>query len=101
MLKTEYDAARVLFNRFHSAISFKPTIATVLSPDAIEKEAEAGGALDQYELEGPDRAELLQNLGEFQLATVFTLPILDVLCIVLVSLQIHTVRPAVANDRRS
>ena len=33
ILKTEYDAARILFNRFHSAISFKPTIATVLSPD--------------------------------------------------------------------
>ena len=33
VLKTEYDAARILFNRFHSAISFKPTITTVLSPD--------------------------------------------------------------------
>jgi F0F1-type ATP synthase gamma subunit len=33
ILKTEYDAARIIFNRFHSAISFKPTIATVLSPD--------------------------------------------------------------------
>lgn len=37
---------------------------------AIEKEVEAGGALDQYEVEGPDRAEMLQNLGELQLATV-------------------------------
>lgn len=27
--------------------------------------------MDQYELEGPDRAELLQNLGEFQLALVW------------------------------
>ena len=33
VLKTEYDAARIIFNRFQSAIAFKPTIATVLSPD--------------------------------------------------------------------
>ena len=70
LLKTEYDAARLVFNRFQSAIAFKPTITTVLSPDALEKEMEAGGSLDQYEVEGPDRAELLQDLGEFQLATV-------------------------------
>lgn len=68
VLKTEYDAARIIFNRFHSAISFRPTIMTVLSPDALEKSAEAGSALDKYEIEGPDRAELLQDLGEFQLA---------------------------------
>ena len=30
LLKTEYDAVRIIFNRFQSAISFKPTIATVL-----------------------------------------------------------------------
>lgn len=30
---TEFDVARLIFNRFHSAISYKPTIATVLSPD--------------------------------------------------------------------
>ncbi len=70
LLKTEYDAARLVFNRFQSAIAFKPTVVTVLSPDALEKEVEAGGSLDQYEVEGPDRAELLQDLGEFQLATV-------------------------------
>jgi F-type H+-transporting ATPase subunit gamma len=73
ILKTEYDVTRVIFNRFVSAIAQKPTIATVLSPDALEKEAEAGGAIDQYEIEGPDRPELLQDLAEFQLATtVFT-----------------------------
>ena len=33
VLKTEYDAARIIFNRFVSAIAFKPTISTVLSPD--------------------------------------------------------------------
>jgi F-type H+-transporting ATPase subunit gamma len=69
VLKTEYDVARIVYNRFVSAISQKPTIATVLSPDALEKEAEAGGSLDRYEIEGPGRAELLQNLAEFNLAT--------------------------------
>ena len=29
-----------------------------------------GGKLDTYEVEGPDRAELLQDLAEFQLAVV-------------------------------
>lgn len=37
---------------------------------ALEKSVEAGGALDSYEIEGPDRAELLQDLAEFQLAAV-------------------------------
>lgn len=32
-MKTEYDAARLIYNRFKSAIAYKPTIATVLSPD--------------------------------------------------------------------
>ncbi len=27
------EAVRVLFNKFHSAISFKPTVATVLSAE--------------------------------------------------------------------
>lgn len=69
ILKTEYDVTRIIFNRFVSAIAQKPTIATILSPDSLEKEAEAGGAIDQYEIEGPDRAELLHDLSEFQLAT--------------------------------
>jgi F-type H+-transporting ATPase subunit gamma len=29
----EYDALRVVFNRFESVISFKPTLATILSPE--------------------------------------------------------------------
>ena len=69
ILKTEYDVSRVLYNRFVSAIAQKPTIATVLSPAALEREAEAGGSIDAYELEGPDRPELLHDLAEFQLAT--------------------------------
>jgi hypothetical protein len=37
---------------------------------ALEKEMALGGDLDSYEFEGPDRAEFLQDLAEFQLATV-------------------------------
>lgn len=80
ILKTEYDVSRIIFNRFVSAIAQKPTIATVLSPDALEKEAEAGGAIDQYEIEGPDRAELLQDLAEFQLATTLYTAFLENNC---------------------
>ena len=33
LLKTEYDALRIVYNKFGSAVSYKPTIATILSPD--------------------------------------------------------------------
>lgn len=33
LLKTEFDSARIVYNRFVTAIAQKPTIATVLSPD--------------------------------------------------------------------
>lgn len=69
LLKTEFDTARIIYNRFVSAIAQKPTIATVLSPDALEKTAAEGAAIEQYEIEGPDRAELLMDLSEFHLAT--------------------------------
>jgi len=69
VLKTEYDVVRIMYNRFVSAIAQNPTLATILSPNALEKEAEAGGSIDQYEIEGPDRPEFLQDLAEFQLAT--------------------------------
>jgi hypothetical protein len=36
----------------------------------LEKELEAGGLMDQYEVEGPDRTELLMDLSEFQMAAV-------------------------------
>lgn len=80
VLKTEYDVARILYNRFVSAIAQKPTIATVLSPNSLEKEAEAGSSIDQYEIEGPDRAELLQDLAEFQLATTMFNALLENNC---------------------
>lgn len=80
VLKTEYDVVRIVFNRFVSAIAQKPTIATILSPNTLEKEAEAGGSLDKYEIEGPGRAELLQNLAEFQLATAMYSAMLENNC---------------------
>lgn len=68
ILKTEYDSVRLLYTSFKSAISFKPTIATILSPETLEKSDKIADKLDQYEVEGPDRAELLQDMGEYQLA---------------------------------
>ena len=70
VLKTEYDSVRLLYNSFKSAISFKPTICTILSPETLEKSDAIADKFDQYELEGPDRAELLQDLAEFQLASM-------------------------------
>nr|CAB3496675.1 unnamed protein product [Digitaria exilis] len=70
----EYDALRVVFNKFHSVISFKPTMVTILSPEVAEKESEAGGKigdLDAYEIEGGEtKSEILQNLAEFQFSCV-------------------------------
>jgi F-type H+-transporting ATPase subunit gamma len=64
------DKTQVIFNRFQSVISFKPTVATILSPAAFDKMAEESGGVsfDSYEVEGPDRGELLLDLGEFQMA---------------------------------
>ncbi|XP_066388494.1 ATP synthase subunit gamma, mitochondrial-like [Miscanthus floridulus] len=70
----EYDALRVIFNKFHSVISFKPTVVTILSPEVAEKESEVGGKmgdLDSYEIEGGEtKSEILQNLAEFQFSCV-------------------------------
>lgn len=70
ILKTEFDSVRLLYNSFKSAISFKPTICTVLSPETLEKSDAIADKFDEYELEGPDRSELLQDLAEFQLASM-------------------------------
>ena len=32
----EYDALRIVFNKFHSVVQFLPTTATVLSPEVME-----------------------------------------------------------------
>lgn len=62
-----------MYNKFRSAISYKPTVATVLTPEAIDKQlAEpSGNKLDAYEIEAThERSDVLQDLAEFQLAAV-------------------------------
>ncbi|XP_042496767.1 ATP synthase subunit gamma, mitochondrial [Macadamia integrifolia] len=80
----EYDALRIVFNKFQSVVSFMPTIATVLSPEVVEREAESGGKLgelDSYEIEGGEtKAEVLQNLSEFQFSCVLFNGILENAC---------------------
>lgn len=71
ILKQRADATRIVFNKFHSAISFKPTLATVLSAEALDRQlaGEQGSKLDVYELEvANERGDALQDLAEFQLA---------------------------------
>eukprot|EP00212_Chloropicon_laureae_P005253 CAMPEP_0197499000 /NCGR_PEP_ID=MMETSP1311-20131121/60802_1 /TAXON_ID=464262 /ORGANISM="Genus nov. species nov., Strain RCC856" /LENGTH=329 /DNA_ID=CAMNT_0043044739 /DNA_START=20 /DNA_END=1009 /DNA_ORIENTATION=- len=68
IMKTDYEASRVVFNRFKSAIAFQPTVATVLAPEAIESQPAIVEKFDEYELEGPDRSEFLTDLQEFNLA---------------------------------
>ena len=80
----EYDALRIVFNKFHSVVQFLPTVATVLSPEVIEREAESGGKLgelDSYEIEGGEtKAEILQNLAEFQFSCVMYNAVLENAC---------------------
>ncbi|MQL88225.1 hypothetical protein Taro_020792 [Colocasia esculenta] len=70
----EFDALRIVYNKFHSVVSFVPTVSTILSPEVVERESEAGGKigdLDSYEIEGGEtKAEILQNLSEFQFSCV-------------------------------
>ncbi|XP_057805049.1 ATP synthase subunit gamma, mitochondrial-like [Salvia miltiorrhiza] len=70
----EYDALRIVYSKFHSVVSFLPSVSTVLSPELVEREAEAGGKLvelDSYEFEGAEtKSEVLQNLTEFQFSCV-------------------------------
>ena len=62
---------QLVYNRFASAISFKPTIATVLSSEELEKAAEEGvNQFDSYEIEGPDRSEFLLDLSEFKMGAL-------------------------------
>ena len=80
----EYDALRIVFNKFHSVVQFLPTVSTVLSPEVIEREAESGGKLgelDSYEIEGGEtKAEILQNLAEFQFSCVMYNAVLENAC---------------------
>ncbi|CAN1277633.1 ATP synthase subunit gamma, mitochondrial [Linum perenne] len=80
----EYDALRIVFNKFQSVVSFLPTMSTVLSPEIVEREAEAGGSLgelDSYEIEGGEtKGEILQNLAEFQFSCVMFNAVLENAC---------------------
>lgn len=72
ILATNPNAIRIMFNKFRSAISFKPTLATVLTAEALESQlAEtSGNKLDAYELEVThERIDVLRDLAEFQLAS--------------------------------
>lgn len=71
LLKNNPDVVRVVYNKFRSAISFKPTVATVLLPEYMDKQATdaTGNRLDGYEIEAAaERGDTLQDLAEFQLA---------------------------------
>ena len=62
---------QIIYNRFQSVISFKPTVATVYSSEEYEKAAENGiNKFDEYELEGPERSEFLLDLSEFNAGAV-------------------------------
>lgn len=80
----EFDALRLVFNKFQSVVSFLPTTATVLSPEVVEREAESGGKLgdlDLYEIEGAEtKGEVLQNLAEFQFSCVLFNAVLENAC---------------------
>ncbi|XXG80262.1 hypothetical protein AAC387_Pa09g1176 [Persea americana] len=80
----EFDALRIVFNKFQSVVSFIPTLSTVLSPEVVERESESGGKLgdlDSYEIEGGEtKAEILQNLAEFQFSCVMFNAILENAC---------------------
>ncbi|KAH7440181.1 hypothetical protein KP509_04G095200 [Ceratopteris richardii] len=70
----EFDTIKIIYNKFGSVVSFLPSVATIPSPEVIARESEAGGKLEQlesYEIEGGDsKAEVLQNLSEFQFAAM-------------------------------
>ncbi|PNH00715.1 ATP synthase subunit gamma, mitochondrial [Tetrabaena socialis] len=71
LLKGNPEVVKVLFNKFRSAISFKPTLATVLAPAALERQLNepSGNRLDAYEVEAThERSDVLRDLAEFQLA---------------------------------
>ncbi|XP_055825894.1 ATP synthase subunit gamma, mitochondrial [Solanum dulcamara] len=76
----EFDALRIVYNKFQSVVSFLPTVSTVLSPEVVEREAQSGklGDLDSYEVEGAETmAEVLQNLTEFQFSCVMFNAVLE------------------------
>nr|6RD4_S Chain S, ATP synthase gamma chain, mitochondrial [Polytomella sp. Pringsheim 198.80]6RD9_S Chain S, ATP synthase gamma chain, mitochondrial [Polytomella sp. Pringsheim 198.80]6RDB_S Chain S, ATP synthase gamma chain, mitochondrial [Polytomella sp. Pringsheim 198.80]6RDC_S Chain S, ATP synthase gamma chain, mitochondrial [Polytomella sp. Pringsheim 198.80]6RDE_S Chain S, ATP synthase gamma chain, mitochondrial [Polytomella sp. Pringsheim 198.80]6RDG_S Chain S, ATP synthase gamma chain, mitoc len=70
LIKHNPQSYQILFNKFRSAISFKPTVATILSPDLLEKQLEdvTGNSLDAYDIEAShERSDVLRDLTEFHL----------------------------------
>ncbi|XP_052490278.1 ATP synthase subunit gamma, mitochondrial isoform X2 [Gossypium raimondii] len=80
----EYDALRIVFNKFHSVVSFVPIVSIVLSAEIVERESESGGKLgelDSYAVEGGEtKGEILQNLAEFQFSYVMFNAVLENAC---------------------
>ncbi|KAG6391796.1 hypothetical protein SASPL_149556 [Salvia splendens] len=80
----EYDALRIVYNKFQSVVQFIPSVSTILSPEIVERESEAGGQLgelDSYEVEGAEtKSEVLQNLTEFQFSCVMFNAVLENAC---------------------
>ncbi|KAL9685582.1 hypothetical protein QQ045_023033 [Rhodiola kirilowii] len=80
----EFDALRIVYNKFQSVVTFIPTMATVLSPEVAENEAQAEGKLallDSYELEDEAyKSEILPNLIEFQFSCVLFNAVLENAC---------------------
>eukprot|EP00245_Coleochaete_scutata_P014720 TRINITY_DN6365_c0_g1_i1.p1 TRINITY_DN6365_c0_g1~~TRINITY_DN6365_c0_g1_i1.p1 ORF type:complete len:330 (-),score=69.30 TRINITY_DN6365_c0_g1_i1:780-1769(-) len=80
----EFDAIRIIYNRFNSVVSFVPTTATVLSPELLQKDldSDSAGGLGSYEFEGSENggAEVLQDLVEFQFASLLYNAMLENSC---------------------
>ena len=70
---------QIVYNRFQSVISFKPTVASVYSSEEYEKAAEEGHIkFDEYEMEGPERSEFLLDLSEFNMGAVLYLSLIHI-----------------------
>lgn len=83
ILKHNPEAIRIVFNKFRSAISFKPTVATVLSPEQSGRMmvTEKGNMLDAYELEVPaEKEDMMRDLVEFNLASTLYNALLENNC---------------------
>ncbi|KMZ62100.1 ATP synthase gamma chain [Zostera marina] len=80
----EFDALKIVFNKFQSVVQFLPTVATILSPECVDAASETGGKLEglnSYEIEGGDsKKEILQNLTEFQFSCVMFNAVLENSC---------------------
>jgi len=63
MLATPASEYTILFNKFHSVISFEVDKVAFKGPEALGE----SGALDEYEFEG-DKSEILANLYQFNIA---------------------------------